>query len=68
MSHTIRNERTKGWLDKLAKCKARTRKLIKEISKNEDFGWILTKIIFLQQKSKYKYIYLDVMFAFHNLT
>ena len=30
MSHTIRNERTKGWLDKLALQK-RTRKLIREL-------------------------------------
>ena len=37
MSHTIRNERTKGWLDKLA-LKRRTKKLIRDI-KNEDF-WI----------------------------
>ena len=35
MSHTIRNERTKGWLDKLA-LQRRTRKLIRDI-KNEDF-------------------------------
>ena len=35
MSHTIRNERTKGWLDKLA-LKRRTKKLIREI-KSEDF-------------------------------
>ena len=35
MSHTIRNERTKGWLDKLA-LKRKTKKLIREI-KNEDF-------------------------------
>ena len=35
MSHTIRNERTKGWLDKLA-LKRRTKKLIRDI-KNEDF-------------------------------
>ena len=34
MSHTIRNERTKGWLDKLA-IQKRTRKLIRDI-KNED--------------------------------
>ena len=35
MSHTIRNERTKGWLDKLA-LQRKTRKIIREI-KNEDF-------------------------------
>ena len=35
MSHTIRNERTKGWLDKLA-LKRRTKKLIRDI-KSEDF-------------------------------
>ena len=35
MSHTIRNERTKGWLDKLS-LQRRTRKLIRAI-KNEDF-------------------------------
>ena len=35
MSHTIRNERTKGWLDKLA-LQRRTRKLIREV-KNEEF-------------------------------
>ena len=35
MSHTIRNEKTKGFLDKLA-LQRRTRKLIREI-KNEDF-------------------------------
>ena len=35
MSHTIRNERTKGWLDKLA-LKRRTRKLIRSV-KNDDF-------------------------------
>ena len=35
MSHTIRNERTKGWLDKLA-LQRRTRKLIRDI-RNEDF-------------------------------
>lgn len=37
MSHTIRNERTKGWLDKLA-LQRRTKKLIRDI-KNESF-WI----------------------------
>ena len=35
MSHTIRNERTRGFLDKLA-LKRRTKKLICDI-KNEDF-------------------------------
>ena len=35
MSHTIRNERTKGWLDKLA-LQRRTRKLIRAV-KNDDF-------------------------------
>jgi len=35
MSHTIRNERTKGWLDKLA-LQRKTRKIIREI-KNDDF-------------------------------
>lgn len=35
MSHTIRNERTQGFLDKLA-LKRRTKKLIRDI-KNEDF-------------------------------
>ena len=35
MSHTIRNEKTKGFLDKLA-LQRRTRKLIRDI-KNEDF-------------------------------
>ena len=35
MSQTIRNERTKGWLDKLA-LKKRTKKLIRDI-RNEDF-------------------------------
>ena len=35
MSHTIRNERTKGWLDKLA-LERRTRKVIRAI-KNDDF-------------------------------
>ena len=37
MSHTIKNERTKGFLDKLA-LKRRTRKLIRAV-KNEEF-WI----------------------------
>ena len=35
MSHTNRNEKTKGFLDKLA-LQRRTRKLIRDI-KNEDF-------------------------------
>ena len=35
MSHTIRNEKTKGFLDKLA-LQRRTRKLIRDI-KSEDF-------------------------------
>ena len=35
MSHTIRNEKTRGWLDKLA-LERRTRKLIRSI-KNDDF-------------------------------
>ena len=35
MSHTIRNERTKGFLDKLA-LKKRTKKLIRDI-RNEEF-------------------------------
>ena len=35
MSHTIRNEKTKGFLDKLA-LQRRARKLIRDI-KNEDF-------------------------------
>ena len=34
MSHTIRNERTKGWLDKLA-LKRRTRKLLRELKAEE---------------------------------
>ena len=34
MSHTIRNERTKGWLDKLA-LKRRTRKLLRELKSDE---------------------------------
>ena len=37
MSHTIRNERTKGWLDKLA-LKKRTKKLIRDV-RNDDF-WV----------------------------
>ena len=35
MSHTIRNEKTKGFLDKLA-LQRRTRKLIRDV-KNDDF-------------------------------
>ena len=35
MSHTIRNERTKGWLDKLA-LQRKTKKLLREF-KSEDF-------------------------------
>ena len=35
MSHTIRNEKTKGFLDKLA-LQRRTRKLIRAV-KNDDF-------------------------------
>ena len=35
MSHTIRNERTKGWLDKLA-IKRKAKKLIRDV-KNDDF-------------------------------
>ena len=34
MSHTIRNERTKGWLDKLA-LKRRTKKLLRELKADE---------------------------------
>jgi len=34
MSHTIRNERTKGWLDKLA-MQRKTRKLIREVKNDE---------------------------------
>ena len=34
MSHTSRNERTKGWLDKLA-LKRRTRKLLRELKADE---------------------------------
>ena len=34
MSHTIRNERTKGWLDKLA-AQRKTRKLIREVKNDE---------------------------------
>ena len=34
MSHTIRNERTKGWLDKLA-LQRRTRKVLRELKADE---------------------------------
>ncbi len=36
MSHTIRNERTKGWLDKLA-LERRTRKLIRAVKTDDVF-------------------------------
>ena len=36
MSHTIRNERTKGFLDYLAK-QRRTRKMIREVKNDEVF-------------------------------
>ena len=36
MSHTIRNERTKGWLDKLA-LQRRTRKVLRELKADEGF-------------------------------
>ena len=36
MSHTIRNERTKGWLDKLA-LERRTRKLLRAVKADEVF-------------------------------
>ena len=36
MSHTIRNERTKGWLDKLA-LERRTRKLLRAVIADEVF-------------------------------
>ena len=36
MSHTIRNERTKGWLDKLA-LKRKTRKVLRELKAEEIF-------------------------------
>lgn len=36
MSHTIRNERTKGWLDKLA-LQRRTRKVLRELKADEVF-------------------------------
>ncbi len=34
MSHTIRNERTKGWLDKLA-LQRRTRKVMRDLKADE---------------------------------
>ena len=34
MSHTIRNERTKGWLDKLA-LRRKTRKVLRELKADE---------------------------------
>ena len=34
MSHTIRNERTKGWLDKLA-LQRKTRKVLRELKADE---------------------------------
>lgn len=36
MAHTIRNERTKGWLDKLA-LQRRTRKVLRELKAEEVF-------------------------------
>ena len=36
MSHTIRNERTKGWLDKLA-LQRMTRKVLRELKADEVF-------------------------------
>ena len=36
MSHTIRNERTKGWLDKLA-LQRRTRKVLRDLKADELF-------------------------------
>ena len=36
MSHTIRNERTKGWLDKLA-LERRTSKLLRAVKADEVF-------------------------------
>ena len=53
MSHTIRNERTKGWLDKLA-LKRRTKKLIRDI-RNEDFWMDFDEDYILLLKSEYKY-------------
>ena len=34
MSHTIRNEKTKGWLDKLA-VRRKTRKVLRELKADE---------------------------------
>ena len=36
MSHTIRNQRTKGWLDKLA-LQRKTRKVLRELKADELF-------------------------------
>ena len=36
MSHTIRNERTKGWLDKLA-LQRRTRKVMRDLKADDVF-------------------------------
>ena len=36
MSHTIRNERTKGWLDKLA-IRRKARKVMRELKADEVF-------------------------------
>ena len=36
MSHTIRNQRTKGWLDKLA-LQRKTRKVLRELKADEVF-------------------------------
>ena len=36
MSHTIRNERTKGWLDKLA-IRRKARKVMRELKTDEVF-------------------------------
>ena len=36
MSHTIRNERTKGWLDKLA-LQRKARKLIRAVKSDDTF-------------------------------
>ena len=36
MSHTIRNEKTKGWLDKLA-LQRKTRKVLRELKADEVF-------------------------------
>lgn len=37
MSHTIRNQRTKGWLDKLA-LQRKTRKVLRELKADELFA------------------------------